>query len=102
MALIFEDQTERLISGFFVVQNEVGLGRHEEAYHRAYNIWLAEQGWPVSIKPPIRLLVAGREAYVLYPDFVAWDRITIELKSLPRSLGPAEELQLFEGHAISR
>jgi GxxExxY protein len=96
MELIYREETEQLISGLFAVQNEVGLGRHEEAYHQAYNIWLAEQSLPVLSKPPVALLVADREAMVLYPDFIAWDQIIIEMKSLPRLLGPSEELQLFD------
>lgn len=96
MELIYQEETERLINGFFVVQNEVGLGRNEEAYHQAYNLWLAEQALQVLSKPPVRLQIAGREAHVLYPDFVAGDRISIEVKSLPRILGPSEDLQLFD------
>ncbi len=94
--LVRRVETERLISGFFAVQNEVGLGRHEEAYHQAYKIWAAEQSLPVLSKPPVPLLIAGREAIVLYPDFVAWDEIIVEMKALPRPLGPSEELQLFD------
>ncbi len=96
MDLIYREETEQLICGFFIVQNEVGLGRHEEAYHQAYNIWVAEQALPVLSKPAVPLLVAGREATVLYPDFVAWNEIIVEMKSLPRLLGPSEELQLFD------
>ena len=33
---------------------------------------------------------------MLYPDFVAWHDLIIELKALPRKLGPSEELQLFD------
>jgi GxxExxY protein len=96
MDLVYGAQTERLISGFFTVQNEVGLGRHEEAYHQAYKIWVSEQALPVSSKPPLPLLVAGREAIVLKPDFLAWNEIMVEMKALPRLLGPSEELQLFD------
>ena len=96
MDLIYREETEQLIKGFFAVQNEVGLGRHEEAYHQAYNIWVAEQSMPVSSKPPLPLLVAGREAIVLYPDFVAWDQIILEMKAVPRPIEPSEERQLFD------
>lgn len=96
MDLVHRAETERLISGLFVVHNEVGLGRHEEAYQQAYKIWAAEQSLPVLSRPPVPLLIAGREAFVLYPDFVAWDQIILELKALLRVLGPSEELQLFD------
>jgi GxxExxY protein len=72
------------------------MGRDEEAYHQAYRLWLAEQAIPAASKPPLPLLLRGQEAYVLFPDFIAWQEITIELKALPRKLGPAEEVQLFD------
>ena len=96
MPLLYEGETERIIGGFFVVQNEVGLGRYEEAYHRAYQIWASEVGLPVLSKPGVSLSVGGREAIVLYPDFVACDQIIIEMKALPRFLGASEDLQLFD------
>ena len=96
MPLVYRDRTEQLIRGFFVVQNEVGLGRDEEAYHQAYAIWSKEEGLPVLSKPKVALLVSNMEAHKLYPDFVAWNEISIEMKALPRKLGSSEELQLFD------
>jgi len=93
---IFADKTEQLIRGFFAVQNDVGLGRDEEAYQRAFEIWSGEERLPIASKPPVRLLIRDRVAYTLYPDFVGWDEIVVELKALPRAIGPSEELQLFD------
>lgn len=96
MELLYGDRTEKLIRGFYLVQNEVGLGRDEEAYHQAFKLWLAAEELPVVSKPPVPLLLLGREAHVLFPDFIAWNEITVEIKSLPRKLGVVEELQLFD------
>ncbi len=90
------DKTEQLIRGFFAVQNEVGLGRNEEAYQRAFEIWAHKQRLPIVSKPPVQLLIRDRVAHTLYPDFVGWDEIVVELKALPRAIGPSEELQLFD------
>ena len=95
MTLLFEEQTEQLIRGFFIIQNEVGLGRHEAAYQNAYALWAKEQSLPVISKPGLSLRVGNREATVLYPDFLVWNQIYVELKAVPRMLGPAEDLQLF-------
>jgi GxxExxY protein len=81
---------------FFEVQNEVGLGRQEEAYHQACKLWLEEHEIPHARKPPHRLMLEGQEAYVLHPDFVIWDSITVELKAVPRKLSQAEFVQLFD------
>jgi hypothetical protein len=61
---------KRLIRGFFAVQNDVGLGRNEEAYQRAFEIWTAEERIPVASKPPVQLLLRDRVAHTLYPDLV--------------------------------
>jgi hypothetical protein len=71
MPLLLEKETHLLRRCFFEVQDEVGLGRHEEAYHRACWLWFEENRVPVVSKVPHRLLLRGDEAHVLFPDFVA-------------------------------
>jgi GxxExxY protein len=95
MELLYEDETHILRRCFFDVQNEVGLGRHEEAYHRACRIWFAENDVPVASKLPHRVMLEGEEAHLLFPDFVAWSAIPIETKALPRKLGPSDWVQLL-------
>jgi GxxExxY protein len=95
MSLLYEDRTEILRRCFFDVQNEVGLGRNEEDYHPACKLWFAEQGLPVVSKPSLPLMLDGEVALVMFPDFVAWDAITIELKAAPRGLSSSEFVQLF-------
>ena len=96
MSLLFEQETYLLRRCFFEVQNEVGLGRHEQAYHRACVLWFEEHQVPVVSKLPHRLLLRGEVAHTLFPDFVGWDAICVELKSVPRCLGPTEFVQIFD------
>ena len=96
MSLLFEEETHLLRRCFFDVQNEVGTGRQEEAYHQACMLWFAEHRLPVVSKLPHRLIVRGEEAHSLFPDFVGWDAISVELKAVPRHLSPAEFVQLFD------
>jgi len=96
MTLLYEDKTELLMRCFFDVQNEVGLGKREEAYHRACKNWLDENAVPYASKPPHHLYLAGQKAHTLYPDFVVWDAITIELKALPRHLEDSQLVQIFD------
>jgi hypothetical protein len=72
MSLDFEEQTYLLRRCFFDVQNEVGRGRQEEAYHRGCELWFAEQCLPVASKLPHRLILRGEPAHSLFPDFVDW------------------------------
>jgi GxxExxY protein len=96
MDLIYADRTSLLKGMFFDVQNEVGLGRQEAAYHNACKIWLQQHDVPFASKPPHRLMIGDREAYVLFPDFVVWDCITIELKALPRTFSRGDFVQIFD------
>ncbi len=93
--MIYEDETALIRKGLFDVQNEVGLGRHEEIYHKALAIWFQKQEIPFVSKAPHPLSLNGMTAHVLYPDFVVWDKITIELKALPHRLQNSEHVQLF-------
>ncbi|MBI3861569.1 MAG: hypothetical protein HY290_06710 [Planctomycetia bacterium] len=66
MALEFENETRILRGCFFDVQNEVGRGRSEEAYHHGCKLWFEERGLPVASKPPHPLLIRGQEAHRLF------------------------------------
>jgi len=94
--MIYQEKTRTLRKGLFEVQNEVGLGRQEEGYHQAYRIWLADNGIPFASKPPHPLMLGGQVAHTLYPDFTAWDDITVELKARPRKLEDSDFVQLFD------
>jgi GxxExxY protein len=96
MALLFEEETRLLRRCFFDVQNEVGKGRQEEAYHRACVLWFENHRLPVVSKLPHRLMLRGEEAHSLFPDFVAWDSISVELKAVPRRTNREELVQLFD------
>lgn len=96
MALVYEDRTGVLKKMFYDVQNEVGLGRHEEAYHQACMAWLDAERIPYKSKWPHALMLGDQEAYALRPDLVVWDEITVELKAVPRMTSPGEMAQLFD------
>jgi GxxExxY protein len=94
--MIYEEKTELLRGGLFDVQNEVGLGRREEAYHQAFLAWLEGAAIACRSKAPHPLMLDGEVAHTLYPDFVAWEAITIELKAIPRRLHEEELVQIFD------
>lgn len=89
-----ERYTYILRKACFAVQNEVGLARQEPAYHQALKLWFEEHSLPVASKPPHRLYLKGHEAYVLFPDFVGWNSIAVEIKAVPRKLTFSEWVQI--------
>src|SRR5262245_39871093 len=95
MELELEQETFLLRNCFFEVQNEVGRGRQEEAYHQACTLWLKERGLPIASKAPHRIFLRGEEVLCIYPDIVVWDSISVELKAVPRQVNDSEFVQLF-------
>ncbi len=96
MSLEYEEETYLLRQCFFEVQNEVGKGRLEETYHQACVLWFKEHQLPVVSKPPHPLCIRGVEAHRLFPDFVGWNAISVELKAVPRHVNRTEFVQLFD------
>ena len=96
MRLVLADKTKVLRRCFFDVQNHVGVGRDEEDYHQAVKLWLKENQVPFTSKQPHSLLLYGQVAHKLFPDIVAWNEITVELKSIRRNPARTEFVQLFD------
>jgi GxxExxY protein len=94
--MLYEKETYRLRSGLFEVHNEVGVGRSEEAYHQALKLWLQGEDIPFTSKAPHPLLWQGATAIELKPDFVAWDKIVLELKAIPRQFHDEERVQIYD------
>ncbi|MEX2608274.1 MAG: GxxExxY protein [Kiritimatiellia bacterium] len=94
MKLIHEDISYRIRGGLFDVQNEVGLGRDEEMYHKAFASWLCEHEIPFYSKPRHELRLFDTIAHVLYPDFVVADQVVVELKSRSSALKDGDKAQL--------
>ena len=95
MSLELEEQSYLLRRCFFDVQNEIGRGRQEEDYHQACVLCFQERGLPIVSRLPHRLFLRGEEAICIFPDFVGWDSISVELKAVPRHLNNTELAQLF-------
>ncbi len=96
MKLQEEALTYKLRGGFFHVQNEVGLGRSEEAYHRALCIWMARNGISFASKPVYPIHLKGMHVLDLIPDLVVEECLVIELKSKPHRLAPNACVQLYD------
>jgi len=96
MALIYEEYTRVLNRCFFDVQNEVGLGRHENSYQRGCEKWLNENGVPFRPKPAQHLRLDDQIVHTMYPDLVVWDMITVELEAVRRKLEKSEYVQTID------
>jgi GxxExxY protein len=95
MEILYPKLGYLLQGGLYFVQNEVGIGRPEEAYHQAFRIWLEENDIPYASKKPHPLTYRGQVAHTLYPDFVIDKKITVELKAKPRYLQSGDWVQIM-------
>ncbi|WP_197455740.1 GxxExxY protein [Stieleria neptunia] len=96
MSIIYESRSHAIRSCLFHVQNDVGVGRDEEDYHKALIMCFRQNEIPFVSKQPHPLMLFGEEAHRLFPDFSVWQSITLELKAVPRRLGAPEFVQLFD------
>lgn len=94
MEIVYPKLSYLLQGGLYFVQNEVGIGRPEEAYHQAFRMWLEENDIPYTSKNPHPLTYRNKVAHILYPDFVIDDKITVELKAKPRFLQAGDWVQI--------
>ena len=80
---------------FYDVQNEVGLGFDEEAYHQGLIRAFTAKGLKFRSKEPVPVLYRGRGVTVFEPDFLVEDRVVIEIKAMRESFAQEHYVQLF-------
>jgi len=82
MGLIYEELTHQLIGCFYEVHNSLGVGYDEKAYHKALEKIFHIKGIPFRSKE--RKTISHRDCKVrdFEVDFVAFEKIILELKSL--------------------
>jgi len=100
MNLEHKDLTYKLRGGLYQIQNELGLGRAEENYHRAFCHWMSENRISYQSKPMFPITLGGMHVLDLIPDFVVEEKLVIELKAKPCHLTNQDSLQLY--HYLKR
>ena len=83
MALIYEEESYRILGACFEVYREKGSGFTEPVYQECLEIELSLQGIPLRPQPEINLEYKGRKMVKTFkPDFIVFDKIIIEIKAL--------------------
>jgi len=95
MTLRQKEMTYTLRGGLFEVQNEVGLGRSEEAYHRAFCIWMLKNNIAFQTKPIYPISLGNIHVFNLIPDLIVEEALVIELKAKPHRLAASDTVQLY-------
>ena len=91
--LLFEEETFRVRTAVFEVSRQLGTGFLEAVYQEALAIELQDQQIPFVTAPALGVTYKGRLLTQTYrPDFVCFDHIIVELKSV-RELAPEHRAQ---------
>ena len=91
----FKQEVFDIIGAAMEVQNELGLGFSELVYHEALNIELGLRNIPYESEKLITISYKGHSLERTYKaDFVCYDDIIIELKSVEK-LKPEHTAQLL-------
>ncbi|MBD3343664.1 MAG: GxxExxY protein [Chitinivibrionales bacterium] len=81
----FKDETFKINGACFEVYNEMGSGFLESVYQESLEIEFENQSIPYISQPEIRIKFKKRELKSKYkPDFLCYDRIVVELKSVSK------------------
>lgn len=83
MALIYEEESYRILGACFEVYREKGEGFTEPIYQECLEIEFAIQGIPFQAQPELKLEYKQRPLVKTFrPDFVVFDRIIVEIKAM--------------------
>ena len=82
MAVVYKDESYRIMGAGFEVYNQKGCGFLEPVYQQCLEIELALQGIPFSAQQELALDYKGHRLRQTYkPDFICFEKIVVELKA---------------------
>jgi GxxExxY protein len=83
MALLFEEETYKILGACFEVYKDKGSGFLEAVYQECLDIELALQGIPFQAQPELNLTYKDRSLTQTYvPDFICFGKIIWEIKAV--------------------
>ena len=94
MALLFEEETYRLLGTCFEVYKVMGCGFLEAVYQECLKLELSARGVPFLLQAELGLTYKGRPLKLKYvPDFICFEKIILELKAVSQ-LTPEHRAQV--------
>ena len=105
MALLYEEETYKVLGACFEVYKDKGCGFLEAVYQECLEIELSLQSIPFEIQPSVSLSYKGhalRQTYI--PDLICFQKIVVEIKAVS-SLDDTHRAQLHNylkasGHRV--
>ena len=85
--ILYKDESYKIIGACFEVYKQKGYGFTEPVYQECLEIELAMQGIPFVAQPKLLLDYKGTQLTQYFkPDFICYDKIIVEIKSLEKLL----------------
>lgn len=92
--LLHQKTTDKIISAFYHVYNELGYGFLEKVYQNALYLELISRGFSVIPQKQIDVYFKGIKVGEYYSDMIVDEIVILELKA-KESLAPEHEAQLL-------
>lgn len=85
--IVYKEESYRIMGACFEVYNQMGSGFLEPVYQECLRLEFADQQIPFASKLPLDLRYKERPLQTKYiPDFICFDSIIVELKSVKELL----------------
>ncbi len=95
MALVYKEESYKIMGACFEVYKEMGCGFLESVYQECLMIELQEQKIPFIAQSELKLFYKGSLLKQVYkPDFICYDSVVVELKAVS-DLTKEHQAQLF-------
>ena len=91
--MLYKDEVHNIVGAAMAVHRYFGCGFTEKVYQDALEVELANRNIPSQREPDLHVVYNGRElASVFKPDFICFNDIVVELKSV-KELGDMHRSQ---------
>src|SRR4030066_494634 len=94
--------TEKIISCYFKVHNELGPGFKERVYHNALKIFLDEEGLEYETERVFEINIKGEKVGNLKLDLIVENKVVVELKAVVGYIPEVFKYQILSYLKVSR
>lgn len=79
---LYKDLSYKIVGCFYDVYNELGPAHKEQVYQEALKLAFGEKDINFKSNKRLKIIFRGKEVGVYEPDFIAEEKIIVEIKSV--------------------
>lgn len=93
--LLYKEEAYKIVGAAMEVYNQLGTGFLEAVYQEAFALEMEARSIPFHEQPVVPIMYKNHQLKHVYrPDYVAYDKIIVEIKAITFTSGP-DEAQLI-------